>query len=161
MSETYQIFSDGGARGNPGPSAIGVLICDSAGATVKDYGQVIGKATNNVAEYSAVICGLQMARDLKIDNIEYFVDSELVCKQINGEYRVKTPHIRDLYLKAKQLAGKFKKIQFTHVRRTHEKIQHVDALVNKALDQAEAEGLKLEGYEEYLKKDSAQNQFEF
>lgn len=161
MSENYQIFSDGGARGNPGPSAIGVLICEPNGAHIKDHGAVIGKATNNIAEYSAVICGLQMARDMKIKTIDYYVDSELVCKQINGEYRVKTPHIRELYLKAKQLADSFEQITFRHVRRNHEKIQHVDALVNRALDRAEAEGADMPDFENQLKTNPSQAQFNF
>lgn len=161
MSETYEIYSDGGARGNPGPAAIGILICAPDGSILRDYGAVIGRATNNIAEYSAVICGLKTALELGVKSVSYFVDSELVCKQINGEYRVKTPHIRELYLKAVELMRSFEKITFQHVRRTHARIQHVDALVNRALDQAEREGARLADFEEQLKSNPAQASFDF
>lgn len=131
-----KIFSDGGARGNPGPAAIGVLLCDTEGKKITEYAQVIGEATNNVAEYSAIIKGLDLARDLGAHEIDYFLDSELAAKQLSGEYRVKTPHILELFLKVKSLEKDFKKIIYTHVPRTHEKIKYVDKLVNIALNRA-------------------------
>ncbi|HTL48382.1 MAG TPA: ribonuclease HI family protein [Verrucomicrobiae bacterium] len=136
MSTAYKIYSDGGARGNPGPAAIGVLLCDPKGEMIEDHKEVIGNTTNNVAEYTAVLTGLDMAAAHGIQDVEYYVDSELVAKQICGEYRVKTPHILELFLKAKEKMTRFRKISFRHVPRTHEKIRYVDRLVNQALDEA-------------------------
>ena len=130
------IYSDGGARGNPGPAAIGVLICDADGNELQDHQETIGATTNNVAEYKAVLAGLDLAKKLGAKEVDYFVDSELVAKQMSGEYRVKTPHILELYLKAKEKSKHFARVKFTHVPRTHEKIKHVDRLVNLALDMA-------------------------
>ena len=92
------IYSDGGARGNPGPAAIGVLICDHEGNELQDHQETIGSTTNNVAEYKAVLAGLDLAKKLGAREVDYFVDSELVAKQMSGEYRVKTPHILELFL---------------------------------------------------------------
>lgn len=136
MTSKLIIFSDGGARGNPGPAAIGILICDAQGETLDEYSEVIGETTNNVAEYSAVIKGLQMAKQFQPREIQYFVDSELVQRQLTGRYKVKTPHIRDLFLKACQERQHYEKVVFTHVPRTHENIRRVDKMVNQALDQA-------------------------
>lgn len=134
MSSKFRIYSDGGARGNPGPAAIGVLICNEKGERVREHHEVIGETTNNVAEYTAVLVALELARQMKIQNIEYFLDSELVAKQLSGKYRVKTPHILELYKQAKDLEKNFHSITFTHVPRTHEKIKYADKLVNRALD---------------------------
>ena len=129
-----KIYSDGGARGNPGPAAIGVLVCDEAGHTLQDHYETIGETTNNVAEYKAVLAGLDLAKKLGAREIDYFVDSELVARQISGQYRVKTPHIRELFAKVLEKRKHFERVQFTHVPRTHEKIRHADRLVNQALD---------------------------
>ena len=134
MPAKVSIYSDGGARGNPGPAAIGVLICDEKGETIEDHGETIGEATNNVAEYTAVLIGLEMAKRLGAREIRYFVDSELVAHQLNGKYRVKTPHIFALYRQVKDRLGHFGRVTFKQVPRTHEKIRHVDRLVNLALD---------------------------
>jgi ribonuclease HI len=134
MPSKLKIYSDGGARGNPGPAAIGVLICDDKGNQLQDHKETIGDTTNNVAEYTGVIVGLELAKKLGGEEIEYFVDSELVAKQISGIYRVKTPHILTLYLKAKEQIAHFKKVKFTHVPREHEMLRYVDKLVNEALD---------------------------
>ena len=130
------IYSDGGARGNPGPAAIGVLVCDESGETLQDHQETIGETTNNVAEYKAVLAGLDLAQKLGAREIDYFVDSELVARQISGQYRVKTPHILELFLKVKEKAKQFVSLKVTHVPRTHEKIRYVDRLVNQALDEA-------------------------
>jgi ribonuclease HI len=134
MPSKLKIYSDGGARGNPGPAAIGVLICDEKGNELQDHKETIGDTTNNVAEYTAVIVGLEMAKKLGAQEIEYFADSELVVKQISGQYRVKTPHILTLYQKVKLQMAQFKKVTFTHVPREHERLRYVDKLVNEALD---------------------------
>ena len=136
MPNTVTVYSDGGARGNPGPAAIGVLICDERGEILDEHQETIGEATNNVAEYTAVLVGLEMARALGAKQVRYFLDSELVANQLCGKYRVKTPHIQSLFLQAKEKIRAFDKITFTHVPRTHEKIRHADRLVNAALDMA-------------------------
>lgn len=129
-----KIYSDGGARGNPGPAAIGILICDSKGRPLQDHKETIGETTNNVAEYTAVIVGLELAKKLGGTEIDYYVDSELVARQLSGQYKVKAPHILTLYREAKTRMAQFEKTKFTHVPRTHEKLQYVDKLVNQALD---------------------------
>lgn len=131
-----QMFSDGGARGNPGPAAIGVLICDEKGESLQEHQETIGHTTNNVAEYKAVIKGLDLAKELGAGEIQSFVDSQLVASQLSGLYRVKTPHIRDLFLQVKAREKAFKKVTFQQVPRTHERIRYVDRLVNQALNQA-------------------------
>ena len=133
-----RVFSDGGARGNPGPAAVGVLVCDAKGQILGEHKETIGEATNNVAEYRAVIRGLELAHQLGIEEVEYFVDSELVARQLSGQYRVKTPHIRDLFLEVKKREKDFHKVTYTQIPRTHEKIRWVDRLVNQALDLAGA-----------------------
>lgn len=133
-----RVFSDGGARGNPGPAAIGVLVCDERGDALQEHQETIGEATNNIAEYRAVIKGLELAHSLGLKEIEYFLDSELVARQLSGVYRIKTPHIRDLFLQVKERERKFQKVVYTHVPRTHEMIRLVDKMVNQALNLAGA-----------------------
>jgi len=128
------IYSDGGARGNPGPAAIGVLICDPKGEALQEHRETIGEATNNTAEYTAVIVALELAKKLGAKKINYFTDSELVCNQLKGKYRIKAPHIQALVRAVKEREAAFQKICYTHVPRTHEKIKFVDRLVNQALD---------------------------
>ena len=129
-----RIYSDGGARGNPGPAAIGVLICDEKGNTLKEHQEVIGEATNNIAEYKAVIAGLKLAKQLGVREVQHFVDSELVAHQLSGKYRVKTPHIRDLFMEVRNAEKAFSQVRFSQIPRTHEKICRVDKLVNQALN---------------------------
>lgn len=136
MPSKLTIYSDGGARGNPGPAAIGILICDEKGHMLDERGEVIGETTNNVAEYTAVIVGLEMAKKFGALPVDYYVDSELVAHQINGKYRIKTPHIIDLFKKVKERMAFFPSAKFTQVPRTHEKLRYVDNLVNQALDEA-------------------------
>lgn len=136
MSSKITIYSDGGARGNPGPAAIGVVLCDEHGEIFREHSETIGETTNNVAEYSAVIKALDLALEDGAKNIDYFVDSELVQRQLTGVYRVKTPHIRELFLKVKEKEKKFESIRFQHVPREHEKLRRADKLVNEALNRA-------------------------
>lgn len=138
MNATYRkirVYSDGGARGNPGPAAIGILICDEQGQMLREHCETIGATTNNVAEYTAVIVGLEMARQLGAREVDYFVDSELVARQLNGQYRIKTPHLRHLCEHVKKLQGAFDRVRISHVPRTHQKLRYVDKLVNRALDE--------------------------
>ena len=136
MISKVKIYSDGGARGNPGPAAIGVLICDEKGEMIREHEEVIGETTNNVAEYTAVIIGLEMAKSLGAREVDYYVDSELVAFQLTGKYRVKTPHILTLFQQVKERQKTFTKVTFTQVPRTHDKLRYVDRLVNQALDEA-------------------------
>ncbi len=136
MPSKLKVYSDGGARGNPGPAAIGLLICDDKDTFLFDHGETIGETTNNVAEYTAVIVALEFAKKYKADEIDYYVDSELVARQLSGQYRVKTPHIQTLYNQVKEKEKAFKKVKFTQVPREHEKLRYVDKLVNRALDEA-------------------------
>jgi ribonuclease HI len=136
MPNKLIIFSDGGARGNPGPAAIGILVCDSLGDALREHHETIGETTNNVAEYKAVIRGLDLAYELGGEEVDYFVDSQLVAHQLNGKYRIKTPHLKDLFLEVKKRQKTFKQVTFTQVPRTHEKLRYVDKLVNRALNLA-------------------------
>jgi ribonuclease HI len=122
---------DGGARGNPGPAAIGIVIRDGEGNVLQDLGETIGEATNNVAEYKALIRGIEMAKELGADELQIHVDSELVVKQMLGQYKVKHPDMKPLHAQAREaLDG----VEWTisHVRR--EQNADADALVNQALD---------------------------
>ena len=129
-------YSDGGARGNPGPAAIGIFICDEKGEALFEQGEAIGDATNNVAEYQAVIKALQIALDFGVHEILHHMDSELVTKQLTGEYRLKAEHLKPLFMKVKELEKKFKKITYQHVPREHACIKRADRMVNRALDEA-------------------------
>lgn len=126
------IYTDGGARGNPGPAAIGVVIGE-------DYmhGEYIGETTNNIAEYSALVYALKKAKSLYKDSLESVelevrMDSELVIKQMKGEYKVKNEGLRPLFLDAQKLIPEFHHVSFHHIPR--EKNSVADALVNRALD---------------------------
>ncbi len=132
---------DGGSRGNPGPAAFGVIFTDAAGRVVKSYSQTIGTATNNEAEYYALIFALQKVKALfgkeKIKNsvIEIRSDSELLVKQMKGEYKISHPEIQKLFLKAWNLKVGFKDIDFVAIPREANKL--ADKLVNEALDGAD------------------------
>jgi len=123
---------DGGARGNPGPSAIGVVVRDEDGGVLLERGEKIGDATNNVAEYRALIAGINLAKELGADEIDLIGDSELVVKQIQGKYKVKNAGIKPLHAEAKAALADFNSWTISHVRR--EMNADADRLVNEALD---------------------------
>jgi len=125
---------DGGARGNPGPAAIGVVVSDPSGTVIEELAHSIGVATNNVAEYRAVICAAERARTLGAREIEVIGDSELVVRQLNGSYRVKHPAIKPLHAQALAALEGFARWQIRVVRRAEN--ARADALVNAALDAA-------------------------
>ncbi|KKR14931.1 MAG: Ribonuclease H [Candidatus Falkowbacteria bacterium GW2011_GWA2_39_24] len=132
MTKKLIIHTDGGARGNPGPAGIGVMIKDDKGKEVKTIAKYLGKATNNQAEYQAVLAGIEAAVKLKATEAEFYLDSELVVKQLNREYKVKNLELQPLFVKVYNHSLKFKKISFHHVRREQNK--EADALANLAMD---------------------------
>ncbi len=127
-----EIYSDGGSRGNPGPGAAGAVL-KSDGAVVDTVSKYLGKTTNNQAEYTAILIGLERAHSLGAEEVDMYMDTELACKQLNGEYKVKDPELAKLFVKVWNLTHEFKKVTFTHVRREQNK--EADALVNKSLDE--------------------------
>ncbi|HOD86864.1 MAG TPA: ribonuclease HI family protein [bacterium] len=126
------IHSDGGARGNPGPAGIGVLLTNEQGASVAEISDFIGRATNNQAEYQALLAGLEKAKSLGAEEVVCRLDSELVVKQLNHEYKVKNKDLAPLFLKVHNLITSFKKISFQHVPREMNK--EADKLANEAMD---------------------------
>jgi ribonuclease H / adenosylcobalamin/alpha-ribazole phosphatase len=129
-----RLYTDGGARGNPGPAAYAFVLEAEDGTVLAAEGQAIGVATNNVAEYSALVAGLERAVELGLDDVEVVADSELLVKQMRGEYRVKNDALRALSLEAAALARKLRRVEYRAVRREHNEL--ADRLVNEALDAA-------------------------
>jgi ribonuclease HI len=129
-----RLFTDGGARGNPGPAAYGFVLESEDGTVLAAEGEAIGTATNNVAEYSGLIAGLQKAVELHVPEVEVVSDSELMVKQMRGEYRVKNEALRELYDEATALARRVGNVEYRHVKRAHNEL--ADRLVNEALDAA-------------------------
>ena len=127
-----RLSTDGGARGNPGPAAYGYVLEAEDGTVLAAHGEKIGVATNNVAEYSALIAGLEKALELGLDEIEVVSDSELMVKQMTGQYRVKNEALQELWSRAGCLARRVGSVDYTAVRREHNKL--ADQLVNEALD---------------------------
>src|SRR5262245_947676 len=127
------MYVDGASRGNPGPSSIGVSLQDPDGQEIDSISQMIGDATNNVAEYTALVEGLKLALQKKIKEIEIRADSELMVRQINGEYKIKAAQLKPLFQEAKLLTMKFKSFKMMHIPR--EENTRADELANLALDQ--------------------------
>jgi ribonuclease H / adenosylcobalamin/alpha-ribazole phosphatase len=127
-----KLSTDGGARGNPGPAAFGYVLEKQDGTVLAAHGETIGVATNNVAEYRALVEGLRRAAELQVDEVEVVSDSELLVRQMSGDYKVKNEALRRLYEEASELADGFGKVTYTAVRREHNEL--ADRLVNEALD---------------------------
>ena len=127
-----RLSTDGGARGNPGPAAFGYVLEAEDGTVLAAHGETIGIATNNVAEYRALIAGLEKAVAVGVDQLEVVSDSELLVKQMKGEYRVKNENLRPLAVQASRLARQVGRVRWTSVRREHNEL--ADRLVNEALD---------------------------
>ena len=138
MAERHTLRTDGGARGNPGPAGAGFVLEDADGTIVRSGGRFLGSATNNVAEYEALLWGLATALDHGVRDLRVCADSELVVKQLLGAYRVKNEGLKPLYGRAKELLAKFGSVQITHVRR--EMNQAADALCNVAMDERRTVG---------------------
>ena len=132
-----RLFTDGGARGNPGPAAYGYVLEAEDGTVLAAHGEAIGVATNNVAEYRGLIAGLTKAVELSVPEVEVVSDSELLVKQMRGEYKVKNETLQALSLEATGLARRLNSVKYTHVRRAHNEL--ADSLVNEALDSIEAD----------------------
>jgi ribonuclease H / adenosylcobalamin/alpha-ribazole phosphatase len=130
-----KLFTDGGARGNPGPAAYGYVLESDDGSVLAAHGEAIGTATNNVAEYRALVAGLEKALELGVDELEVVSDSELLVKQMRGEYKVKNAALRDLSSQVASLARELGSVSYTAVRREHNEL--ADQLVNEALDASE------------------------
>ena len=128
-----RLFTDGGARGNPGPAAYGYVLEAEDGTVLAAEGEAIGTATNNIAEYSGLVAGLQRALELHVPEVEVVSDSELMVKQMRGEYRVKNEALQELWARASRLERRFAVgVTYTAVRREHNEL--ADRLVNEALD---------------------------
>lgn len=129
-----RLFTDGGARGNPGPAAFGYVLEADDGTVLDARGEAIGVTTNNVAEYRALVAGLEKAAQVGVAELEVVSDSELLVKQMRGEYRVKNAALRELSLAAARLGREIGTVRYTAVRREHNEL--ADRLVNEALDAA-------------------------
>ena len=128
-----KLSTDGGARGNPGPAAYGYVLETEDGTVLDARGETIGRATNNVAEYRGLIAGMAKAADLGVVELEVVSDSELLVKQMQGEYRVKNKALKALWEEASDLERRFRRVRYTAVRRAHNEL--ADRLVNDALDE--------------------------
>ncbi|MFC1663305.1 ribonuclease HI family protein [Patescibacteria group bacterium] len=131
-NKTISLYTDGGARGNPGPAGIGAVLWEGNKmiAQVKQY---IGVTTNNIAEYHAVYAGLEKAKQLKVNVVNCFLDSELVVNQLNGKYKVKKTDLGPWFIKIWNIRQSFKKVTFKHIRRNENR--GADQLVNQAIDE--------------------------
>jgi len=127
-----RLSTDGGARGNPGPAAFGYVLESEDGTVLAAHGEAIGVATNNVAEYRGLVAGLERAVELGVGEVEVVSDSELLVKQMRGEYKVKNAALRELSLEAARLARRLDGVTYRAVRREHN--EPADQLVNEALD---------------------------
>jgi ribonuclease HI len=126
------LYTDGGARGNPGPGAIGIVIKNLKGEVIKEIGKDIGRSTNNEAEYKAIITGLEMCFEKGATQLECYLDSQLVVSQLKGEFKVKDAKLKSLWAKAKNVEKNFKEVLYIHVPR--EKNYLADKIVNEVLD---------------------------
>ena len=127
------IYSDGGSRGNPGKSAYAIVVTKD-GEIIHEHTEFLGINTNNYAEYRGLIAGMEKAIELGEKRVEFIMDSELVIKQMRGEYKVKSPNIMDLNMKARRLALSIPDVTFTHVRRANPMVARADALLNAEMD---------------------------
>jgi len=131
-----RVYSDGGARGNPGPAAIGIVLCDKDDRPLQEYKEYIGNGTNNEAEYRALTKGLDLAPEFHPDVVEIVCDSELVIKQLLGKYRVRDPRMQELHAHVRTRERRFRKVEYRHRARMTGWLERADRLVNEALDEA-------------------------
>jgi ribonuclease HI len=131
--QRVRVYSDGAARGNPGPAGAGAVLVEPSGQVVDRLGKFLGVQTNNFAEYTGLILGLRRARDLNVREVEVFADSELMIRQLGGRYQVKSPSLRPLYEEALQLLNGFSRVKLVHVPR--EMNSAADEMSNRAIDE--------------------------
>ena len=132
MNPKFLLYTDGAARGNPGPAGAGAFICTPAGEAVAEIAEYLGETTNNVAEYRALLAGLKRLVELGAVEVEIRADSELMVRQLSGRYRVKHPNLRPLFQEAVALLKKIPKYSITHILR--ERNKETDRLANQAID---------------------------
>ncbi|WNG60384.1 ribonuclease HI family protein [Archangium gephyra] len=133
VPSSLKLFSDGAARGNPGPAGAGAVLMDAEGRVVARLGRFLGTQTNNYAEYMGLLLGLKHARSLGVKELEVLADSELLIRQLQGRYQVKSPTLRPLYEEASELLEHFSRVRLTHVPR--EKNKAADEMSNRAIDE--------------------------
>ena len=150
MAERFRAGFDGGSRGNPGPAAWGVVVLDATGRAVEGFAGAIGRATNNVAEYTALLAALAIAVERAAGDVELLADSELVVKQVRGEYKVRHPDLLPLHAQAVRLIAGFRKFKIGYVPR--EKNKDADKMVNRALNLVESggDGVPVKVHETFL-----------
>ncbi len=129
----WKLYCDGASRGNPGQAGAGVVLLDASGAIRLKQGAYLGRTTNNVAEYQALLLGLQLARNLGVRNIQVLADSELLVRQLNGQYKVKAPHLLPLWQAARRALQQFSTATIAHVPRELNRL--ADRMANEAIDQ--------------------------
>jgi len=129
----FTVYSDGGSRGNPGKSAYAIVVVED-GEVVHEHAEFLGVHTNNYAEYRGLIAGITKVLEYKAQKAEFVMDSQLVIKQMNGEYKVKSPDMKALYDDAKALSSLIPEVKFRNVRRSQELIPRADALLNEEMD---------------------------
>ncbi len=130
--EALSLYIDGAARGNPGPAGVGVVLCDGHDGTLREFGKYIGETTNNVAEYTALIYGLQEALIQKVKRLNVYTDSELLARQLQGRYRVKETHLKLLHDQALVLIKHFNHFSIQHLPRRENR--RADRLANQAIN---------------------------
>jgi len=128
-----RLYSDGAARGNPGPAGAGAVLVEPSGQVVDKLGKFLGRQTNNYAEYQGMLLGLKRARELGVREVEVFADSELMIRQLGGRYQVKSPTLRPLYLETLQVLNDFERVKLMHVPR--EMNRAADEMSNRAIDE--------------------------
>ncbi len=128
----YSLFTDGGARGNPGPAGIGIVLLDEHNKVVYEHCDYLGKKTNNEAEYTALLTGLQLSAKQNVRELNCYLDSELVVKQLRGEYKIRNHNLKLFFDQIKEFEPYFSQISYNHVKR--EKNKRADELVNLAID---------------------------
>lgn len=129
----YCVYSDGGSRGNPGPSAYAIVVTKD-GRIIHEHAEFLGVHTNNYAEYRGLIAGISKVLEFGADEVEFVMDSQLVIRQMTGQYRVKSPDMLALHEDAKSLVSMIPKVTFTNVRRSERLIPRADALLNAEMD---------------------------
>lgn len=128
------IYTDGGSRGNPGPAAFAVVVTDEEGRVIREYSRYLGRMTNNEAEYSGAIAALKEAEDLGATEVEVISDSEVMVRQVNGQYRCKASNLQPFLSELREHMSKFRHVTFRNVRREHPMVTRADELLNREQD---------------------------